>query len=134
MMFSDEELEYLTTVLQVQEAISALGWNPFEYIMWDYQRDLWSPMGSYVASHTTKGFRLDTVDRDSVLAHGTFANEEFLVRHYLSTANLEPPMTADEQARMTEAGQRASVENAVFRDQYRAEIEKRLKNAKTQHD
>lgn len=126
MRFSTEDRKRLTSIVEVQEVLKSRGWNPYEYLMGDHQRDLWSPMGSYVASRTGEAFQLDIVDRASVQPRGLFPDEISLVKHYLETVDLNPPMTAEQQTRVTEAGRRDRDEHAEFRAQYLADLEECL--------
>lgn len=118
--------DHLKTIHQVQEALAGEGVNPYEYIMWADQRELWSPTGSYVATPTQDGFRLDTIDRGTVLPRGLFADEESLVAAFLATAPLEPPMTEEQQVAARAAGRQASIESAAYRAGLEAEMWERF--------
>lgn len=133
MRFKDHDLSGITTVDQLQIAMDSAGINPFEYVLWDHQRDLWSPFGSLQVTAVDDGYRVDSIDRGSVVNEGTFPDRAAVVRYVLATTDPVPPQTPEQRAHTMAAGARDTVERADERARVDADIDEWLQE-EHQHD
>lgn len=126
MRFRDQDHRHVATVDQLQAEMSSAGINPYQYVLWDHQRDLWSPMGSFQVTAVSDGYQLDSIDRGSIVHEGTFSDQRSVVHFVLSHTDPQPPQTPEQRARVAAAGRRAQVENAAFRERLEAETAERI--------
>ena len=123
MKFKDQDLSGITTVDQLQAAMRSAGINPFQYVIWHHQRPLWSPMGSYQVTPVEAGYRVDSIDRGSVVDEGTFSDQAAVVRYVLDTSDPVPPQTPEQRASVMAAGARDRIERADERARIAADID-----------